>query len=922
MKTILSILLFIMTAQFAFSQHTETIYLSGKGTDDAVMWDFYCTAGRNSGEWSQIPVPSNWEFHGFGEYTYGYGQRERINESGMYRYSFNVPSEWKNKKVNIVFDGSMTDTEVSINGKKAGKIHQGAFYRFRYDISKLVSYGKENLLEVTVHKSSSNASVEAAERKADFWVFGGIFRPVWLEALPAEHIERVAIDAKSNGNFSMDVFLGKTISKGEVVAQVKTADGKPYGREIRIATDKKTTVNISAGFSDPDLWSSEFPNMYSIDVSLLKNGVLQHKINNKFGFRTSELRPGDGFYINDVKVKFKGVNRHEHWPSSGRATNYDISLNDALLIKEMNMNSVRMAHYPPSANFLEICDSLGLYVIDELTAWQYPPYETLVGKERVMELITRDVNHPSVIMWANGNEGGFNFELLPEYDKYDIQKRPVIHPWLEEEDVNTFHYMSYGVGVNFYFEGNKVFFPTEFLHGLYDGGHGAGLDDYWKLMHENPLSAGGFLWDFADQGVVRVDKDNIMDTDGNHAADGILGPYREKEGSFYTIKEVWSPVYLEGTSFIPASFTGEIRVQNRYHFTNLNQCSFTAEWVNFDFTKGQRISKATKVNVPDIAPSFSGILTINMPENFMDYDALYIKATDPFGKEIYTWSRTISKPSAFAAKLTDNSNNGNVSISENESEILMQSANAIVALDKSAGTIKRIEVNGKTLPLTNGPRFTNDIFEQPEVKIHPDAVELLYKRTSDNRQRRNKIKINLLPSDWVCIEYSFDVGGLYDHIGVTFDFPDKDVKSIKWLGDGPYRVWKNRMKGTRFDLWEKEYNNTVTGESWIYPEFKGFHSSLYAADLLMSYGKMKIVTASEDLFLHLFTPDKPVDRNNDNTLGIFPDGQISILNAISPVGTKFKEASELGPQSGQNIFAGSGHINPISGKFYIKFEPE
>ena len=926
MKTITSLLLLFLTFQVAYSQQTETIYLSGKGTDDAVIWDFYCTAGRNSGTWSQIPVPSNWEFHGFGEFTYGH-DKERINESGMYRYSFTVPTEWKNKKLNIVFDGSMTDTEVSINGKKAGKIHQGAFYRFRFDISKLIKYGSENLLEVTVHKSSSNTSVEQAERAADFWVFGGIFRPVWLEALPVEHIERVAIDADCNGDFSMDVYLGKAVAGSEIAAQIKTADGKLFGQEMRVTTDKKNKVNISSIFQNPALWSSEFPNLYSIEISLLKNGVVQHKISEKFGFRTAELRPGDGFYVNNVKIKFKGVDRHTSWPTSGRAANYNVNLNDALLIKEMNMNAVRMSHYPPDKSFLEICDSLGLYVIDELTAWQYPPYDTEVGSERVMELITRDVNHPCVVMWANGNEGGFNFELLPEYEKYDIQKRLVIHPWLEEDNVSTFHYMSYGVGINFYFEGNKVFFPTEFIHGLYDGGHGAGLDDYWNLMRENPLSAGGFLWDFADQGVVRADKGNIIDTDGDHAADGIVGPYREKEGSFYTIKEIWSPVFLEGTTFIPASFDGKIKVRNYYHFTNLNQCSFTAEWVRFDYPSGKRIAEAAKVNVPDVAPSFSGILSIEMPDNFTEYDALYIKASDPWGKEIYTWSRTISKPSDIAAKLIGDASNpagfsfNPVNVTETNDEIVLKAGKTLVTVEKNNGTIKQIDVDGKILPLTNGPRFTNDIFEQPEIAILSNVVELSFKRKGDNRQRRNKIKISLLPSEWICVDYSFDVGGQYDHVGVTFDFPEKDVKSIKWLGNGPYRVWKNRMKGVTFDLWEKDYNNTVTGESWVYPEFKGFHSNLYAADLILGNGKMKIVASSENLFLHLFTPENPVGRNNDNTLGIFPDGQISILNAISPVGTKFKKASELGPQSGKNVFVGAGHVNPISGKFYIKYEP-
>ena len=181
-KIIWGCLALLLGNGIAMAQTTETIYLSGKGTDDAVMWDFYCTDGRQSGEWKQIPVPSNWEFHRFGQFTYGHyaDPKERLNESGLYKYRFQVPAEWKKRKVNIVFDGSMTDTEVKINGRSAGPKHQGAFYRFRYDISRLLKYGGENLLEVTVHKASSNQTVEQAERNADFWVFGGIFRPVWL----------------------------------------------------------------------------------------------------------------------------------------------------------------------------------------------------------------------------------------------------------------------------------------------------------------------------------------------------------------------------------------------------------------------------------------------------------------------------------------------------------------------------------------------------------------------------------------------------------------------------------------------------------------------------------------------------------------------------------------------------------------------
>ncbi len=172
---------------------TEMRYLSGTGKDDAVIWDFYCTEGRKSGVWTRIRVPSCWETEGFGDYQYGGDRQRETNpfpkEQGKYRRTFVVPKHWKNRVVRLVFDGSMTDTEVWVNGKSAGPIHQGSFYRFKFDITPLLKFGETNLLEVTVSKESSNVSVNRAERLGDYWNFGGIFRPVFLEALPPRFID-------------------------------------------------------------------------------------------------------------------------------------------------------------------------------------------------------------------------------------------------------------------------------------------------------------------------------------------------------------------------------------------------------------------------------------------------------------------------------------------------------------------------------------------------------------------------------------------------------------------------------------------------------------------------------------------------------------------------------------------------------------
>src|SRR5215204_1117476 len=180
---------------------TEIRYLSGTGTDDAVFWDFFCTEGRKSGAWSRIRVPSNWELEGFGAYQYGGDHLREPNkfpkEQGKYRLYFDSPQRWRGRVVHLVFEGSMTDTEVWINGKSAGPVHQGAFYRFKFDVTSLLKFGERNLLEVTVSKESSNASVNRAERLGDYWNFGGIFRPVYLEVFPDSFIDWTAIDARA-----------------------------------------------------------------------------------------------------------------------------------------------------------------------------------------------------------------------------------------------------------------------------------------------------------------------------------------------------------------------------------------------------------------------------------------------------------------------------------------------------------------------------------------------------------------------------------------------------------------------------------------------------------------------------------------------------------------------------------------------------
>lgn len=289
-----AILVLLIAGFPAAAQQTIIKYLSGTDKDHTVTWDFFCTKGTNSGKWTTIPVPSCWELQGFGHYDYGRVKlADQSDEVGKYRYRFQVDKNWKGQKVNIVFEGSMTDTEVKINGKLAGPRHQGAFCRFTYDIGSLLKYGSSNLLEVQVSKKSANHSVNLAERDADFWIFGGIFRPVYLEVLPVAHIERVAIAASAEGDFSMQVIKQQADPSYKVEATISKANSTAVLAVLNTTAVSGDTMDIlKALVTKPDLWSPEFPNLYKVVVALKdKQGKVIHTLEKKFGFRTASCVP-------------------------------------------------------------------------------------------------------------------------------------------------------------------------------------------------------------------------------------------------------------------------------------------------------------------------------------------------------------------------------------------------------------------------------------------------------------------------------------------------------------------------------------------------------------------------------------------------------------------------------------------------------
>jgi hypothetical protein len=894
----------LLSSNTVLSQQTEKVYLSGTGSDNTKQWEFMCTAGMNANKWTTIPVPSCWELEGFGKYDYGFAKDSvRGKERGLYKYSFNVPSTWKGKVIKIVFEGVMTDAEVKINGESAGETHQGAFYAFKYDITKLLKFGEKNLLEVAVSKHSSNESVNAAERRADFWIFGGIFRPVWLEVLPAVHIENIQIDAKADGEFyayalvndmsALHDFIGYNINIKviEVSSNKTVADLNTKGHFVRELTRKIPNVKQ---------WSTESPILYKAIFSLSINGLTYHSVEESFGFRTVEVKQRDGIYVNGVKVKMKGVNRHSFRPGTGRTMSRKNSIEDVLLMKDMNMNAVRMSHYPPDDHFLDICDSLGLFVIDELAGW-HGHYDTPTGTKLLKEMIDHDVNHPSIIMWANGNEGGHNLELDSLFTQFDIQKRPVIHPWQLFNGIETQHYREYNYGIGNYEYGREILMPTEFLHGQFDGGHGAGLEDYWEKMWHDPLSAGGFLWDFADNAVVRRDLKDSLDTDKHRAADGILGPHLEKEGSYYAIKEIWSPVHFERKEITPA-FDGKLNIENRYHFTNISQCSFSWKLRRFELTALKEIT-GTAV-APDIKPGQKGSLRLALPMQWENYDVLYVTAKDAYKRELFTWSFVISDPKKISERVDMKRGNSSINVTQADSTSININVKDIsLAFNRNNGMLISLKNRDGALPLSNGPVVEEGINNFKALKQYRQGDNYIIESTFDKKESYNTLKWTVYPSGWIRLEVQYFPGAYFTNFaGISFSFPEKEIRSVTYMGDGPYRVWKNRMKGNQFGVWSKEYNNSETGESpWVYPEFKGYHSNFYGGYFFTRNGRFTVVTETQDLFLRLFTPAWKTDQWH-NYEPIFPSGDISFMNGISSIGTKTQRNETTGPMGSKNIF--------------------
>jgi beta-galactosidase len=491
--------------------------------------------------WTMIPVPANVEFHGHGipilmniDYPFlKVGQKPKPEMAGkvpadsnpvsLYRRTFEIPKDWTGRRVHIVFDGADSFLRVWLNGKELG-FSKDSRTPSEWDITDFVKPG-ENLLAAQVLRWSDGSWLE----DQDFWRFSGLYRDVYLWSPPAQHVRDFFVKpdldaAYRDGRLSIEADIRNTAATPAAVAlsaELRDAAGGTVARlpaiKATVPAGQSAPLALAANVSSPAQWSAETPHLYSLLLSLEDaNGKVLQVIPQRVGFRKVEIRDGM-LLVNGKRVLIKGVNRHEHDPDLGHVMTEERMRQDIVLMKQLNMNAVRLSHYPNEVRFYELCDEYGLYVVDEaniechgardarLGLASHPDWKDAI-MDRYVRMVERDKNHASIIIWSLGNEagGGSNFHAAYEWSKRRDTTRPVQY---EQEfegkhtDIVCPMYDSPAKVARYLAKNPKrPLILCEYAHAM--GTSFGNVRAYWDQFYKkDSRGQGGFIWDFVDQGV-------------------------------------------------------------------------------------------------------------------------------------------------------------------------------------------------------------------------------------------------------------------------------------------------------------------------------------------------------------------------------------------------------------------------------------
>lgn len=488
-------------------------------------------------EWAEIKVPSNWQMEGYDHPKFRNVRLsfesnppnipDYFNPTGCYKHKFTVPKTWKNKEIMLRFEGVKSASYIWVNGKRVG-YNQGGFEPAEFNITKFVEAG-ENDLAVEVLRFCDGSYLE----NQDMWQLSGIFRDVELYAQPKTFIHDFYVVTDLDKNYkdatlvvetniqnatNDTVFCAVEIDVFDEKNQSILNDGiQSVNFNIDSASVKKVT--LSTLVIDPPLWSAEYPNLYTLLIHLKdKEGNTLEAFTKKIGFREVEYKR-QILTVNGVPVKLNGVNSHMHDPEHGQAVPLEMLKKDLLIMKQFNINCVRTSHYPPSPEYLDFADELGMYIFSEVgdeahsnTQLSADPAWTEMFKDRSRKLVYRDRNHPSVIVWSAGNESGdgFNIHEVIKTGKEIDPSRPAWmyggnEFYIPFEDIVgprywiPLDYKNLAQGKVLPANDNRASFMDEYLAATGNGL--GGLDEYWELIWKYPRLTGGAIWDWISPGI-------------------------------------------------------------------------------------------------------------------------------------------------------------------------------------------------------------------------------------------------------------------------------------------------------------------------------------------------------------------------------------------------------------------------------------
>ncbi len=795
--------------------------------------------GFDDGDWRPISVPAHWELEGFADPVY----REPSEGLGLYRTRFRVPERWSGQRLFLHFEGVLYGFAAWVNGVKVGDWASG-YNPVSFDVTEAVRASEENVLAIEVTTRSKGWDFDTN----DCWALSGIYRDVTLFSVPELHFENYSTVTTLRPGGAATIGIEVTASGPAMVrGRLLSPTGEAHAFELPVkARTGSTTLRIQR----PHLWTAETPALYDLELALWSGGRQVQRLREKIGLR--EITIDEGIMkLNGRPVKLRGVNHHDLWPEVGRAATESLLRQDLALMHAANINFIRTAHYPPHPRFIELCDELGFYVMCEVPFGHGdehlvdPAYAESL-RNRARATVKRDHNRPSVIVWSVGNENNITplqLDTGREVKRLDPTRPicfPTSGPYFEREygnfpefvDLYAPHYPSIHTLLHYARRLERPVIATEYAHAL---GLGADrIQDEWEIMQANPRLAGGAVWMFQDQGLLRVrsspllsgeespyvwrDAYHFFDTGGTKGMDGIVYSDRRPQVDYWQIRKVYSPVQVapRRLTLTSGARSIDLTVENRFDFRSLT--GFKAEWTYI------RDGVAMNAGVVDLHAPAQATESISLPwkplgEDGGHVDFLSIRCLDELGGSFYERSIRLdnASPRPLAELLAGQSPASDVRMEERGEIVRAIHQHFVVTLNRRSGEIaiwdnageslvtgvfphigRRLTENDKARINRKGLIWSGAFLRQPspvetEASASAAGVRLRVKGRYRHPQHDEQIVVGehtflVRPNGLIEVSYRYvPVGGKGTLLeaGLSLIAPFH-ASEFRWVGDGPF----------------------------------------------------------------------------------------------------------------------------------------